>query len=302
MLEISIAAEKIGSLGGFPVTNSLLSTWVVMAVLFLLSYFATRNMTMVPSGLQSIMELLVGGFHDFYEQIVGKRIKEFFPLIMTFFFFIIVANWLGLLPGVGTVGFFQKATSIQKQVPSVATTKTATSTGNAQLPSSQPSEEIETTTQATKEVTTTKETETKFVPLLRGATADLNMTLALAIIAVFAIQFFGFKAAGIYYGQRFINLSNPINMFIGLLEIVSETSKVISFAFRLFGNIFAGEVLLAVMAFLMPFIAPLPFLTLELFVGFIQALVFSMLVSVFLSVAVSEGEHLAHLHAQKQGN
>ena len=94
-----------------------------------------------------------------------------------------------------------------------------------------------------------------------------------------------------HYGKRFLNFSNPIFFFLGLLELISEVSKIISFAFRLFGNIFAGEVLLAVMAFLMPFIVPLPFITMELFVGFIQALVFSMLTAVFLTVAVAHGEH-----------
>jgi F-type H+-transporting ATPase subunit a len=131
---------------------------------------------------------------------------------------------------------------------------------------------------------------TKFIPLLRGPTADLNMTIALALIAVFAMQYFGFKTLGLRYGGRFVNVKNPIMFFVGLLEIVSDISKVISFAFRLFGNIFAGEVLLAVMAFLMPFIAPMPFLMLELFVGFIQALVFSTLTAVFINVALAHEE------------
>ena len=130
----------------------------------------------------------------------------------------------------------------------------------------------------------------EFTPLLRAATADLNMTIGLAVISIFAIQYFGFKTLGIHYSGRFLNFSNPIYFFLGFLEIISELSKILSFAFRLFGNIFAGEVLLAVIAFLMPFIVPLPFLALELFVGFIQALVFSMLTAVFLNVAVSHGE------------
>ena len=126
-----------------------------------------------------------------------------------------------------------------------------------------------------------------FVPLLRGPTADLNMTIALAITAVIAMQYFGFKTLGIKYGTRFISFKGPIDFYVGILEIISDVSKVISFAFRLFGNIFAGEVLLSVMAFLMPFLVPLPFLGLELFVGFIQALVFSTLTSVFINVAVA---------------
>lgn len=238
-LHISLAAEKIGEIGGFPVTNSLLATWIVMGILVLLSLKATRRMTLIPGSAQSIAELVVGSLYDFFSSVLGPKIKQFFPLIASFFIFIICSNWFGLLPGVGTIGFPEHG---------------------------------------------------KFVPLLRGGTADLNTTLALAIISIVAIQYFGFKTLGFHYSSRFLNFSNPIYFFLGFLEIISEVSKVISFAFRLFGNIFAGEVLLSVMAFLMPFIIPLPFLALELFVGFIQALVFSMLTAVFIQVAISHGE------------
>ena len=125
------------------------------------------------------------------------------------------------------------------------------------------------------------------MPLFRGPTADLNTTIALALISVFMIQFYGFKHLGLKYLKKFFNFSNPINAFIGILELISEFSRIISFAFRLFGNIFAGEVLLTVISFLIPFIAPLPFLGLEIFVGFIQALVFTMLSLVFISMATS---------------
>ena len=241
MLHISIAAEKIGEILGFPISNSLLTTWLVMAVILLFAYFATKKISVVPSKLQSIAELLVGGLHDFFAGVVGqKHINQFFPLIGSLFIFIIFANWFGLLPGVGTIGFFK-----------------------------------------------TVGEEKEFIPLLRGATADLNTTLALAVVSVVAIQYYGFKTVGSHYTTRFINLKDPISFFLGILEIISEFSKIVSFAFRLFGNIFAGEVLLAVIAFLVPFIVPLPFLFLEIFVGFIQALVFSMLTAVFLNVAVS---------------
>jgi len=129
-----------------------------------------------------------------------------------------------------------------------------------------------------------------FVPILRGSNADLNMTLGLAIISIVAIQYFGFKTLGFHYSTRFLNFKGPIDFFLGILELISQFANILSFTFRLFGNIFAGEVLLTVMAFLMPFIVPLPFMALELFVGFIQALVFSMLTAAFLNVAVSHGE------------
>ena len=131
------------------------------------------------------------------------------------------------------------------------------------------------------------------MPLLRGTTADLNTTLGLALISFLAIQYFGITTVGaVGYAKKFINLTNPINFFIGILELVSEFSKILSFAFRLFGNIFAGEVLLGVIAFLIPVLASFPFLLMEIFVGLVQALVFSMLTGVFISSAVqSHDEH-----------
>ncbi|MBT3249251.1 MAG: F0F1 ATP synthase subunit A [Candidatus Pacebacteria bacterium] len=126
-----------------------------------------------------------------------------------------------------------------------------------------------------------------FVPLLRGGTADLNITLGTAMVAVFMVQVFGYKNLGVKYFKKFINFSNPINFFVGFLELISEFAKIMSFSFRLFGNIFAGEVLLAVIAFLLPVFGPLPFIGLEIFVGFIQALVFATLTLVFVNIAVS---------------
>ncbi len=244
MPHISLAAEIITRIAGFPISNALITTWLVMGILIFASYMVTRRMSLVPSGAQSVAEMLVGGLYDFFASVTGKYVSQVFPLVASLFLFILIANWVGLLPGVGTIGLFHEVHG-----------------------------------------------ETVFTPLFRGATADLNTTLALALFAMGAIQYYGFKTAGVHYGKRFFNVGNPIYFFVGLLELISELSKVISFAFRLFGNIFAGEVLLAVIAFLMPFIVPLPFITMELFVGFIQALVFSMLTAVFLSVAVAHGEH-----------
>ena len=235
MPHISLAAEIITRFAGFPISNALITTWLVMGLMIAASFLVTRRMTLIPGSAQSIAELLIGGLYDFFETVTGKYVSQIFPLVASLFLFVLIANWVGLLPGVGTVGFFHGE---------------------------------------------------EFTPMLRGATADLNTTLALAIFAMVAIQYYGFKTSGIHYSKRFVNLGNPIFFFLGILELISELSKIVSFAFRLFGNIFAGEVLLAVMAFLMPFIVPLPFIAMELFVGFIQALVFSMLTAVFLSVAV----------------
>lgn len=134
-----------------------------------------------------------------------------------------------------------------------------------------------------------------FIPLLRSGYADVNFTLALALISVIATQVYGIRSLGFfnYAGKFFKNpLKDPIGFFVGILELISEFAKIISFSFRLFGNIFAGEMLLVVIGFLVPFLAPLPFYGLEIFVGFVQALVFSLLTLVFLKMAVtSHAEH-----------
>lgn len=285
MLHISLAAETLWTIGGLPISNAYLTTFVVMALLTVLSFLATRKMSMIPGNGQLIAESIVGGLHDFFAAIAGKHIAQFFPIVASLFLFILVANWVGLLPGVGTVGFHrtEKVVEVAAVVPKK---------GVADI-SAVPKNEVSgkaATAPVVAENTSPEKEKTEFVPLFRAATADLNMTLALALVAVIAMQYFGFRNLGGHYLGRFINFKDPILFSVGILEIISDVSKIISFAFRLFGNIFAGEVLLAVIAFLMPFIVPLPFLMMELFVGLIQALVFSMLSTAFFSVAVSHGE------------
>jgi len=245
-IHISLAAEEIARISGIPVTNSLLTTWLVMAFIIVLSVSVYSRLSMVPGYLQIFAELLVGGINKLFEEILHEKNKIYFPYLATLFIFIIFQNWSGLLPGVGTIGFTYEEESM---------------------------------------------TTTTFIPLLRSGTADLNTTLALALLTIGYIQFAGLKALGATYLKKFFNFSNPIYTFVGVLELISEISRIISFAFRLFGNIFAGEVLLTVIAFLIPVIAPIPFLGLELFVGFIQALVFSMLSAVFFSLATERAEH-----------
>ena len=243
MIHISLTAEEIARIGFFPITNSMLMSWLVMLFLFSITFLVRLRMALVPGRLQLAVEGVVGGVYGLFQSITGDKTKLYFPIVGTIFLYVIFMNWAGLLPGVGSIGL-EKFVYEKKE----------------------------------------------FIPLFRAGSADLNTTLALAVISVVSIQFFGIRALGLKYFKRFLNFSNPIYFFVGILEIISEFSKIISFAFRLFGNIFAGEVLLTVIAFLMPFFAPLPFLGLELFVGFIQALVFSMLTAVFLSVATAD-EH-----------
>lgn len=309
-LNISLAPETVFHVGGVGITNSLLATWVVMAILALFSYLATANLKKKPGRGQLMVELIIGGLFGFFENLGGKHGKKFSSLLVTLFLFIVTSNWFGNMPGVGTVGFWESGAEEAKHIITrvfaapnteeikAATHETITPEGTA----AGKTEEVTPKTAEEKTVEHPAKEEKKFLPLLRGPNADLNTTLALALIAFAAIQYWGFKVSGIGYLKKFINLKGPIDFYVGILEIVSDISKILSFAFRLFGNVFAGEVLLAVMAFLFAFLLPIPFYALEFFVGFIQALVFAMLTGVFINVAVAHGDHGSHDHEAKESH
>ncbi len=242
-MDISFASQTIFNLGPLPVTNTLLMSWIAMAVLIIAGLAATQKLDRVPGRFQNIVETIIEGALNFFSSVTGSRkeAEKIFPLIFTFFIFILFANWLGIMPGGGTIG--------------------TTSSGS-------------------------------FVPFFRSTYSDLNMTLALTFISVVATQVLAIRALGVkVHVGKFISFRSPVSFFVGILELIAELAKILSFSFRLFGNVFAGEVLLAVILGLVPFIAPIPFLGMELFVGFIQALVFSMLTLVFIKVATTQVEH-----------
>ena len=250
-MDISLAAETLFHIGSFPVTNTLIVTLCVSAVLIAISFVVKSNMRLVPQGLQNVLEFAVEALFNMVDGVTNDReqTKKFFPIVTTIFLFVIMSNWVELIPGLGTVGLHA-----------------------------------------------VKDGKVVLVPFIRSASADLNVTLALAIISVVSVQAMGIAALGFFkYAGKFIvsPFHKPyfIGTFVGILELIGEIAKLISFSFRLFGNIFAGEVLLAVMLMLVPFFVPLPFLALEIFVGLIQALVFSMLTLVFLKMAVTEAAH-----------
>ncbi len=239
MVEISITPEAIAHIGNFPVTNSLLTSWVVVAILSIGAIIFSKQIKPVPGKLQSALETVIETLLSFLETVAGDRktAEKFFPIIATIFLYVLCSNWAGILPGVGSIGI--------------------------------------------KEIT---EEGAKFVPIFRSVYSDLNMTIALALIAVFLSHLFGLITVGFkHHVSKFLTVKGPIDAFQGILEIVGEISKIISLSFRLFGNVFAGEVLLTIIAFLVPFIAPIPFLGLELFVGLIQALIFATLAMVAFS-------------------
>ncbi len=239
---ISIKAEPVFHIGNFKVTNSLLLSGVVFVFFFAIAatYF-TQSRREKKGMFFYFITFILKSLYDFFESVFHEKIWVFYSLVTSFFLFILLQNWFGLLPGVGSLLIKVSEGARIEQVP-----------------------------------------------LFRANTADLNTTFSLAIISFILIQVYGFRYLGFggYIG-KFVNLKSPIGFFTGVLETISEFSKILSFAFRLFGNIFAGEVLLAVIAFLIPVLVPFPFLLLEVFVGFIQALVFAMLTSAFIALAIS---------------
>jgi len=300
-LHISIAAEPITHLGGLAITNSIFTSLLISAMLIILSLIVKANLkeTARPTGLQNVFEWIIESLESLVASVTQNKAKTklFFPFIATFFLWILFNNWLGLVPGVGTIGFLETPTGevhaqlqpAQINIPSQQVQAAEINVEAAVLEAAN-THAAEKTTELAADSHQTEATEkssehSKFVPYFRPGTADLNTTLALGIFSIVLTQFFGLKYQGLKYLKKFFNFSNPIMTFVGLLELVSEFAKIISFAFRLFGNIFAGEVLLAVISFLAALVVPMPFYGLEIFVGFIQALVFAMLSLVFFNMA-----------------
>ncbi len=271
---VSIAAEKLFDLGPLAVTNSLLTTWVVILFITLIGlYLRIRLNAKQPRGLQNVFEIIVEGALGIIESVTNdaKQARLFFGVITTIFLLVLLNNWAGLIPGVGAIGIVEQP-EIDEEVSPAADTN------------------LDTNSEREANNSENKETEpSKLNYIFRAGSADLSFTLALALIAVLLTQYHGIRKLGAWhYFSRFLNFKSPIMFFVGILELISEFSKIISFSFRLFGNIFAGEVLLVVVLSLAPYIAPMPFYALEIFVGVIQALVFAMLTLVFFKMATTE--------------
>ena len=257
----SLPAEEVFTIFSFPITNSILGAWITIIFLVVFSYVITRKMKIVPGRLQAVFELMMGGLYDFCQSVAGeKNGRKFFPIVATIFLFVAFNAWLSLIPGFGSIEIVNTA-------------------GH-------------------------------HVHLLRGANTDINTPLAIALISFIFVEFYGFKALGIRYLGKFINvgqifrslgqifrgkikagvsglLTGGINLFVGLLEALSEFVRVVSFTFRLFGNMTAGELLILFAVFLMPWVIAVPFYVLELLVGFVQALIFGGLTLVFLTLATA---------------
>lgn len=253
-MEISLKAETLFHVGALPVTNSILTTWLVIVLLVVVGLLA-RRVRIVPRGLQNVVEIMVLALYDMVKSIINNDTvtRRVFPLLGVIFVFLLLSNLAGLIPGAGSIGLWQ------------------VHDGHDVL-----------------------------VPLFRAPTTDLNTTFAIAIISVVVTTWLGIAVIGpVAYLKKFIRLKSPIDFFVGILELVSELSRILSFSFRLFGNIFAGEVMITVITFLIPYVVPAPLYGFELFVAFIQAFVFTVLTAVFISLAIvdhdaHEGHDLAH--------
>lgn len=263
------AAEPIFHIGTFPITNAMVNGWIAVAFFVLVAAVVSRRKALVPKGIQNVAEAVVEFMLAEIQKVTGdaKRARLFFPIVATIFLFILFSNWLGLLPGTGSIGVWGLHHG-----------------------------------------------EVELIPLLRPAASDLNLTLAIALFAVLASHAFGIRALGLTnHFSKFVNVRGIFRSFkkgpmavvvaliefgVGLLEIVSEVAKVLSLSLRLFGNIFAGEVLLTVILGIFAYFLPLPFMFLELLVGVIQATVFSMLTLAYLTVATeAHGEEHGDEHA-----
>ncbi len=276
--EITLFAEPLVHFENFTITNALLTSWAVVGIILVLSLFIRLKLKTVPGKLQNIFEIAIDGALGLCDQVTGNRAisQKIFPVAISVFFFILINNWLGILP-LGAFGIIEEG-----------------------------------------------EHGLLFVPFLRGGTADINTTVALAVMAVLGANLFGVFSIGIWKTfNKYVNLKvlgeiftkirheptiiivAPITFFVGLIEIVGEFAKIASLSFRLFGNVFAGEVLLVSMAALVAYIVPIPFLFLELLVGVIQALIFSILLVVYFTIASTdhaEHEEYESTHLKKEND
>ncbi len=255
-----LPAATIFHIGSIPFTNTMITAWITIIVLVGFFYFGTRNMKLIPGRYQMIIESIIGYILGLCQDIAGEKYgRKFFAIVTTIFLFVIANAWISLIPGIGSIIVH-------------------TSEGEAEL--------------------------------FRGVNTDINFPLALALVSFVFVEYWGIKTLGIKYFTKFVNTHKLtssigklfkgdvkaglagifygiIDIFIGFIELLSELMRVISFTFRLFGNMTGGEILLLMMLFLAPFLLAIPFYGLELLVGFIQALVFSSLTLVFANIAVS---------------
>jgi F-type H+-transporting ATPase subunit a len=291
-IHISIAPETLFTVGPVNVTNSLFMMFVVMGLLLIVGSLIARNAKLVPGRWQSLFEVAASFILDLVESTGGKSFgRRIFPLVGSVFMFILIANYSGIFPGVGTIGFVREEAAAEVATDGETADEAVISEAEV-APTGEGEEE---------HAAAAEEHHTVLVPIFRAPTADLNMTLALALVTFTTVQVLGIRAHGV--GGRLKHMADP--PFIFPIELVSEFGRIISLSARLFGNVFAGEVLLAVMYALanavriaiIPLLVPVVFIFLELLFGTIQALVFALLTAIYITMAAGDshgGEHAEH--------
>ncbi|MCS7260439.1 MAG: F0F1 ATP synthase subunit A [Anaerolineae bacterium] len=309
---VTVKAEPLPGfvIGGVRITNSLVTALLVDIILVVLAILATRRMQLVPSGLQNFMEFIVETLYNLTHSIAGSKwAPRFFAIVATIFFYVLVSNWFGLLPGLAAVGFCESHAEVAVLHQPTIWDRVHERT-TARLAAPLPAKEGEKGAHGVHVYWGCQPGEI-IVPLFRSPSTDLSSNLALALVSVGMTQVFGVMALGARYFTKFFNISGIlrafkpdasgqrrgcagmlgtflfgcIEFFVSILEAVTEVAKLLSFSFRLFGNIFAGEVMLLVLASLMPLVLTLPFIGLEVFVGLIQAFIFYVLTLAFFTIA-----------------
>ncbi|MFA6585658.1 MAG: FoF1 ATP synthase subunit a [Candidatus Paceibacterota bacterium] len=270
--EVTLFAEPIHHFNNFTVTNALFTSWFAVMAIIIIAIVLRSKLSEIPRGIQNFFEFVIEGALSLCDQVTNDRNLSMgiFPVAISVFFFILINNWFGILP-LGWMGIIERG-----------------------------------------------EEGLAFIPYFRGGTADINTTLALAIMAVIGANLFGVFSIGLWKTfNKYVNLKvigqigkkiqkdptivlvAPITFFVGLIEIIGELAKIASLSFRLFGNVFAGEVLLVSMAALVAYVVPIPFLFLEILVGVIQALIFSILLVVYFTIGASDHDHEEDHHKEK---
>ena len=313
---IEIKAETLWTVGFLDITNTLFTSWFVVLFLIAIAFLSTRRLSIVPSGLQNVMEAVIEALYNLVVNTAGERNgRRFFPVIATIFLLVIVANWFALLPVFNAFGKIEEVSAHHFREEAIVFD------GSLILPGA---EEVEIEFDEASCAGTTGDAQEEclelgrehaidealimkgldpdttrlgvIAPYFRSVNTDLMSTLSLAIVSAIFVEYWGISTLGLVaYGGKFFNISRLrrgnlmglMDLFVGVLEFIAEIARIISFTFRLFGNMLAGEILLLVMTFLIPLLLALPFYGLELFVGAIQAFVFAMLTLIFAVLAVS---------------
>ncbi len=319
---ISIKAETIQTFGPVDITNTMLTSWIVVIIMVTTVYLGTRRRDLVPRGFQNMFEAALEAFYNFVVSVAGeKNGRRFFPVVATIFFFVLVSNWLSLFPMFNVIGllkeeehgFVMEQTDVGPLPLSWVALSSPGSLSGESIDEDDPDAE-----EQFREAKEDGKIVGELIPLFRGPNTDLNTPLALAIVSAIAVESWALASLGIGYGKKFFDFGNlfrglrrldfglffkgVIDAFVGFLELVSEMVRLISFTFRLFGNMFAGEVVILMFTFLTPLVFTIVFYGLELFVGIIQAFIFAVLTLVFGMMAVAHGEAHADEGEHEEGS